>query len=331
MPDKGGTRSCAIAHRCRLLLAVLFSTLLTLSAPAMAWNAAGHRLTAAIAWRAMDADTRQRVASLLAHHPDHALWGETALKKTRTQQEPGTANDPGYAAFLEASTWPDDIKRDQRFFDDGEAATPLLPGFTDMARHRDWHYVDYPLDAPPTVAASGELALRLPVAMHTLADRQRPASERAIALAWLIHLVADAHQPLHTASRFDADGHGDEGGNRQWIEDPFNPRRSSMSLHAYWDDLPGPPWLRGPALERAVDAMAGALTNTEAKAAAPGSPAQWIAESHRLAKTVVYAGIDGEVPEISRAYNTRALQTARDRVALAGQRLGQLLGLLLRD
>ena len=42
----------------------------------MAWNAAGHRLTAAIAWRAMDADTRQRVASLLAHHPDHAPLGK---------------------------------------------------------------------------------------------------------------------------------------------------------------------------------------------------------------------------------------------------------------
>jgi hypothetical protein len=29
------------------------------------------------------------------------------------------------------------------------------------------------------------------------------------------------------------------------IINPFHTRYPSMSLHRYWDDLPGPPWLNG--------------------------------------------------------------------------------------
>ncbi|QKV58259.1 MAG: hypothetical protein HT580_14580 [Dechloromonas sp.] len=63
-------------------------------------------------------------------------------------------------------------------------------------------------------------------------------------LPWLLHLVADIHQPLHVGR------HGDEGGNAVEIENPFNKRVPFSSLHLYWDDLPGPPWLRGKALEK---------------------------------------------------------------------------------
>ena len=37
---------------------------------------------------------------------------------------------------------------------------------------------------------------------------------KAIALAWLYHLVGDIHQPLHTAQLFTVDSpNGDTGGN----------------------------------------------------------------------------------------------------------------------
>jgi hypothetical protein len=40
------------------------------------------------------------------------------------------------------------------------------------------------------------------------------AERRAIALAWLFHLVGDVHQPLHTAQLFTVDyPQGDRGGN----------------------------------------------------------------------------------------------------------------------
>ena len=41
------------------------------------------------------------------------------------------------------------------------------------------------------------------------------AERKAIALAWLFHLVGDVHQPLHTAQLFTIDyPNGDRGGRK---------------------------------------------------------------------------------------------------------------------
>ncbi len=43
--------------------------------------------------------------------------------------------------------------------------------------------------------------------------------EKALALCWLIHLVGDIHQPLHTSNLFsDQFLNGDRGGNSFWIK-----------------------------------------------------------------------------------------------------------------
>lgn len=291
------------------LLLIAFALLA--STPAQAWNAAGHRLSAAIAWRQMDTATRYSVGAVLAHHPDYALW----LKRAQTL-------DPAYAAFLEASTWADDIKRDKRFHNANEEATPMQPGFSSMARHRHWHHVDYPLGSRTGGhRGNGMLDRQLPRLVDNLTDPASNPAQRAIDLAWLIHLVADAHQPLHVVSRYDQAGRDDGGGNSLWIENPFHPRRSSMTLHAYWDDLPGPPWLRGERLE----AAASAIVKHGSKPPSPGTSALWLTESRALAENVAYAGLEDEIPTLSAEYHEKAMQTARERVALAGRRLGLLL------
>ena len=96
-----------------------------------AWNAAGHRLAATIAWQQLSPATREFVSAALARHPDHARWVDRAR-----------SSEPA-AIFAEAATWPDDIRNDPRFFDETrDKATELLPGFPDMGRHKRWHYVD---------------------------------------------------------------------------------------------------------------------------------------------------------------------------------------------
>ena len=83
----------------------------------MAWNAAGHRLVAAIAWRQMSPEARQTAGQLLAQHPDWAKW--TARSK---------AEAADYQAFLEAAPWADSLRNDPRFYDEGEESpTPPLP------------------------------------------------------------------------------------------------------------------------------------------------------------------------------------------------------------
>lgn len=297
--------------------ALLAGTLMAASAPLLAWNAAGHRLTATIAWQAMDEETRTAAGRLLAAHPDYAVW----LARNRTE-------DPAQGAFIEASTWPDDIRRDARFHDDSDAETRQLPGFPDMARHGRWHYIDQPLFAKPVQRpGDGELPLRMAQLVRTLGQRDGGIAARAYALPWLIHLVGDAHQPLHTVSRYDEEARGDEGGNRLWIDNPFHPRRHEMTLHAYWDDLPGPPWLRGERLEKAAERLAALGHRPESV----GAVGQWLKEGRTLAETVVYEGLEGEVPTLTSAYHERAQRTANERIVLAGRRLALLLEKLLRQ
>ncbi len=298
-------------------IAVLLGIALYATSPrTFAWNAAGHRLTAAIAWMEMDAATRSRVARLLAAHPDHALW----VARARSA-------DAAYGAFLEASTWPDDIRRDARFHDDAEPATPAIPGFPDMARHGRWHYVDQPLSGLAVAhAGNGELPQRIARLSATLADGNSGIAARACALPWLIHLVGDAHQPLHTVSRYDEEGQGDEGGNRVWIDDPQRPRRRERTRHACWYDLPGPPWLRG---ER-LDAAAARLGAAAGRPVSPATVGDWLQEGRRLAQTAVYEGLEGEVPTVTPAYQERAQRVANERILLAGRRLARLLEQLLQ-
>jgi hypothetical protein len=72
-----------------------------------------------------------------------------------------------------------------------------------------------------------------------LADRHAPLPQRAVALAWVTHLVGDMHQPLHAGK---AD---DRGGNltcTAWMGEPSRlididgkKSCSGANLHAVWD------------------------------------------------------------------------------------------------
>ena len=288
-----------------------------LSAPAMAWNAAGHRLTAFIAWQQLSPNTREVIRQTLVRHPDYEHWVDRAH------------TDSDVAIFAEASTWPDDIRNDPRFYDeDKESPTPALPGLPDTARHKRWHYID--LNGSGKIMA-GELDQQIERLSQLLRpSKQAPAvgpqprrlaarstgktAEISIALPWLAHLVADIHQPLHVGR------HGDEGGNKVDIENPFNQRLPFSNLHVYWDDLPGPPWLRGRRLEK----IATHLTETYPPPT-QGTVALWRDESHQLL-TQVYPDTNGRpLPTINEAFQQRARDIANRRIVDAGYRLGRLL------
>src|SRR5690242_1506201 len=88
---------------------------------AMAWSSAGHEVIAAAAWRELSPELRAKVSNLLKSHPEYPNW--------ETSFTPGSPSvDLGGYAFLQASTWPDKIRRRGNQYD-----------------HPHWHYVDYPL------------------------------------------------------------------------------------------------------------------------------------------------------------------------------------------
>ncbi len=292
-------------------LAVIVSTILAWCPPASAWNAAGHRLTASIAWDLLLPAAQEEAVSLLRSHPDYERW----------ISRPGSP-DIFRRAFIEASTWPDEIRKDKRFYSaNKEEPTPALPGFPDMERHGNWHYVNIPLDGSPEgKALSGQLGRRLPELVKLLRE-STDETERSYALPWLIHLVGDAHQPLHTSARVNKLGKWDRLGNNVKVNNPYHSRKPLMTLHSFWDDLPGPRWLRGERLD---------LTTRELLANYPRPPRstsgqQWIRESWTLAREHGYPVGEESIPVITEAFFDHSTEIANQRVTEAGYRLADVL------
>lgn len=277
---------------------LLLLCVLLLSCPdACAWNAAGHRLSILIAWQQMSTETRAFVGRALAAHPDHGRWREKA------------GGDEAVLIFAEASTWPDAIRTDPRFSAE-PGAGELLPGFPDMGRHGDWHYVDFDRQGK---RVRGQLDRKIGELSASLRDSQQ-LPEIAWALPWLAHLVADLHQPFHV-------GHEDDhGGNTVLVEDPADARRPFVKLHAWWDDLPGPSGLRGKRLHRRAGEML-----LRQPPPAKGGTTLWLAESRQLLAQA-YPASTGSVSRVIDAdYRQWAQRTAERRIVEAGYRLGRLL------
>jgi len=311
-------------------------------APAHAWDDVGHMAVAIIAWRHMTPVARERAIALLRAAPSDA-----GLAQLRPSVGGPEARD--LALFARAATWPD-LVRDRR----------------DYARfkryhHPTWHYLSAywragPQGRPEVVTGlpvdSQTVQERIPVLRRVVADGSARAESRAVALAWVLHLVGDVHQPLHTASRVTPEHpDGDRGGNLVKL--------GSTNLHSVWDDLfdvarvgvrPGEPargrrragsGRRGSAGGSSADARLAraAAVADEVTAATPmstvlaqvteGRPAVWVREGTRLVQTAVYTPdlVDGGA--VPSGYRARARRAAAPQLALAGYRLASLLNAAL--
>ncbi|PKO85595.1 MAG: hypothetical protein CVU18_19350 [Betaproteobacteria bacterium HGW-Betaproteobacteria-12] len=274
------------------------------SLPAAAWNGAGHRLVAVIAWQQLSAPTRAFVSAALADHPDHSRWVERA------------GGHGAAAIFAEAATWADSIRNDPRYYDAGRGEpTPPIGGRFDSRRQRHWHYVDLDATGRPV---KGELDRQVERLSRLLGTADAP-DEITYALPWLAHLVADLHQPLHVG-RSD-----DDGGTRFTVENPFSKRLPFLSLHAYWDELPGPSSLRGRRLQREA-----ARLLSEHRPPAQGDVDLWREESRHLHASAYPHQAGSLLPIVDEAFQRQARATAERRLSEAGYRLGRLLEARLR-
>jgi S1/P1 nuclease len=338
-------------------------------APAAAWNPSGHVAIALLAYDALAPGQREALVQLSKAHPRR----EQDLTPLLPSALSGAARDRWLFAL--AATWPD-LARGQ-------------PGY----EHGSWHYVNLPLALHAGQLASCQQARRafpdslrraaelggtrrarglpvspsgasireaLPQNMRTLADASAPRSERALSLSWVLHLVADAHQPLHavalfTGGRFVA---GDRGGNDILVRD-------RGPLHRVWDDLLGDD-MTPSSIEASVRELAPGLPRVgHAPADLTSWLDRWLDEDCELARSHVYTaevrrsveafektsstpsgqaeappsgqGAPAAVPEgypikpelvLPVDYLERARQRARERAVLAASRLATLLSQL---
>jgi len=300
-------------------LALLF--LLIVAPPALAWNDFGHMTVAEIAYQQLTPAARARAAALLKLNPDYAKWVKGVAAKNQDE-----------TAFLRAATWPDAIKSEKGYDDDGEhpsgPASAQNIGYADKLQHRYWHYYDTPFSPDGTALippAAPNAKTQILLFRLALASSKTPDPLKSYDLAWLLHLISDVHQPLHATSRFTKDlPKGDRGGNLVALCAP----PCKDELHGFWDDVLGTSQS-----VNEVKQFAAALAPADPKRAAVTSGSKWIDESFRAAKESVYVapiGVGAGPFTLDDAYRAQAKALAEERVVLAGTRLAHLLNTALK-
>ena len=178
--------------------------IVTLCAGMAAWPAAacwdgGHMQIAALAYDRLDPAVRTKVDGLVKLNPDCSKWIDGVADADRDR-----------FAFVHASTWADDIKDDAGYTDSGDTPTSHNAarniGYADKLRHKYWHYLDLPFSPDSTAVRPPDPvnALTQIKALTTALASKVSDDLKSYDLVWLIHLVGDAHQPLHATSRFTA-------------------------------------------------------------------------------------------------------------------------------
>jgi len=261
-----------------------FATLLAclVIAPAQAWGPLGHQVVAALAQEHLTPVAAAEVERLLA--ADH----------TR--------------ALADIANWPDQIQ-------DDPAQQSL------WQRTRRLHYINFHDRAcdyqPPRDCRDGLCVVAgLQHYVAVLGDPAQSLAARREALKFVVHLVADVHQPLHAGYR------DDRGGNTWQVQ----MGGKGSNLHRVWDsgliDTRGLGWQ---AYAKVLDSR-GPAPLPPAIAPLDNPYAQWAQESCRI---TAQAGFYPPDHRISQAYVDAELPLAELRLRQAGRRLAQVLNTAL--
>jgi hypothetical protein len=252
-------------------------------------------------------------AQLLAWGPKgHAVVADVAASHLTPVTGRNVALLLGQENMASVSYWADDVRKDR-------------------AETYAWHFVDIPKDASSfsherdcyRPQDRGPLAHtdhancvvdRIEMFRKTLADANASRKERVEALKFLIHFVADIHQPLHDID--EARGGNDIKvaifGSDQCGNYPCN-------LHGAWDyALIEHAGYSEDEYVRHLDSL---IKNQHLEVKAGGRAEDWANESHAAARQI----LDEHPSSIDQAYWNGNIGRVDQQLALAGLRLAMLL------
>ncbi len=265
----------------------LFFLLVSISTPLLAWGPEGHQTVADIARSRLTETTKRHIRELLGNDDLGAI-----------------------------STWADEVR----------AQRPETLG---------WHFVDIPMNTSgfsqprdcyrpdekhPQAQADHHNCVvdRIEIFESILADKNESQATRVEALKFLVHFVADIHQPLHAIgeARGGNDIHISEFGSSQCGNGLCN-------LHSAWDT--GLIEHSGHSEGEYVADLEKLIASRHLQHEARGTPETWANESFHLAQKV-WLHDGGSVDE---AYLRNNIGSLDERLARAGLRLAALLNLAL--
>jgi len=273
---------------------------------------------ARLAWKELTPAERSRVVAILQKHPHYSSFHREKKPDGFTEEE---------WVFLRAATWSDWVRN----------------GSKEITRYHmgPVHYVNIPIIAPdyqfqPPAPAQQNILTQL--AASKLIATNGNQEDRAVHLCWMFHLIGDIHQPLHCVTfyspRFPK---GDRGGNLAFAK---MPGRSTIKLHAFWDDLLGSSTSASSVGNGVLEAEKVYIEfhdQIDKELAGNRTYQDWAKEGHRLATRHAYLdgklnpateedkSKEGVVPVLPSDYGTNAGKVARFCAYKAGKRLAAQL------
>lgn len=310
----------------RIMFLAAIMLLPALQTEVLAWDDTGHMVVAFIAYNRLDPSAKAKVNRLFLIP---AGSGTRSLVRLC-----GRNYNP-----VTIANWMDDLR---------DIASP--------APFAEWHFTNFnPIFAPDFPASIDKKQFK-PAEINILTQIIFAASQlqrtrnfdktpqnsnddeaNAFALAYLVHLVGDVHQPLHSTTRYSKKHpDGDRGGNSFEIKFPeaFN------KLHSFWDGAGGAfnfrkvqrpannsiPAELAALAKRVTDAFPADATAAEWRANM--TPEKWVEESNTIARDFAFNSqfiTDNASVAPSQAYINEAQRLAKKRIAFAGYRLAETL------
>lgn len=227
----------------------------------------------------------------------HRIVGQIAEQHLTEEAAEAVQEILGDESLADASTWADEVR------DDRPETGP-------------WHYINPPskarkvsLDHCPD---EGCVLSVIVDQSKVLRDRRATAVEKAEALRFVVHMVGDAHQPMHV-SRAE-----DRGGNTIDVD----LKGEKTNLHRAWDS--GILNLRRTDWEDIAETLNAEITEDDIKDwSKPLDPAAWATESYEHAMGFAY-----KIPangKLDDAYIDQSQNIIDERLKMGGVRLAALL------
>ena len=250
---------------------ILILILTISSLQVLALGETGHRITGAIAEKYLTETTRNELAIILNN-----------------------------VSLAEISTYADEMRSS--------------PDVFWKKTSKPWHYVTVPNGTTYEDIGSpkeGDAYFALAKYSKIVSDATSTKSEKALAVKFIVHLIADLHQPLHVGSG------EDRGGNRVSVKFFGRP----TNLHSLWDS--GMINQKKLSYSEWSNWLSAKISDDDVKSWSDTDPLVWINESAEIRKTIYPK--NKKNPSLSYDYIYNNLPILKVRMQQAGVRIAAYL------
>ena len=283
---------------------------------ASAWSQDGHVLIVDLAMDQIDSAQSRELESI-ARELETRFDFDRRMVNLRAF---GSSND-----VAKIASFPDWI-RDEPLGQLFQRFDARLPAALEPLADQDtssWHYTNQAINegslSPSSCQVSPEWDVVRVIPLLQQAWQQADSKiAQALVLSFLVHMIGDIHQPMHTITRVSENCRHDLGGNLFCATRPLAAGRCPQSLHALWDTGVGlfDRYDEYPALKQALDSHMPEQFDPDMRLDS------WLAEGLAQSR-LAYSIRENQSPDPTYLEDGRYVSAGR--ISLAAQRLSLIL------